>query len=88
MMYFRSEAVCELCRLKPKTTWYYEDKDWVIFDCETCGIPMIVYRHHGELPSVNKVWEILYEIPFPCVGLKVRTEQRKIKDHWHIHLER
>ena len=80
---------CPLCSpIEHKTKWYYEDKDWAVLDCDTCGVPMIVYKKHGESPTVDEFDELLqYFTDWNLIGSRrIRTEQRKIKDHWHIHL--
>lgn len=79
--------MCELCELKKITKWYYENDDFVILNCKTCGIPMVVTRKHimevGEklMRDIElKVREIFGD------NFKFRKNQRKIKDHWHWHI--
>jgi len=88
---------CELCNLEKKTKWYYEDKEWIICDCdcETCKIPMIVSKKHF-MPSLDDVGFLqidLRKIVNKVFGnrfQKFRKYQRKVKDHfhWHIILEK
>lgn len=82
---------CELCGLERLTKWYYEDEDFIICDCLTCGVPMVVAREHTVEPEFLKgegCEEILKEICESLVGRKVRfrKSQRKVKGHWHWHL--
>jgi len=73
---------CELCELKPLTSWHYEDDIIVICDCLTCGMPMLVFRRHGEIPLAEKHHARLKLIVFYGKRLvKVRMKPRKIKDH-------
>jgi len=79
---------CELCTLEKRTRWFYEDSEFIILECDTCHIPMIVWKYHGmnlterKITYIKKLSEDLFgsQITF-------REEQRKIKDHWHIHIE-
>ena len=77
---------CELCRLAPLTPRYYVDKEVVICDCLTCGIPMLVFRHHGEASeeerrrAMNTI-DTLFEYEH------IRREPRQIFDHEHWHIE-
>lgn len=38
--------MCELCNLERNSMWYYEDEDFIICNCTTCKIPMIVSKDH------------------------------------------
>ncbi len=47
----RERKSCELCKLvegKIKTRLYYRDSEFLIVDCLTCRIPMLVFKHHGQ----------------------------------------
>jgi len=81
--------VCELCEMIEsrdyKTHLYHEDEVCVIVDCLTCGIPMMVLKHHGE-PTEEEL-EHLKAVSMEQFPDKVwRGYRRKIKDHWHEHL--
>jgi len=85
---------CELCNLEKKTKWYYEDERFVVCDCETCKVPMIVLKRHStELNQeelIDLMWILTNAIPkYDSRGLlAVRLDQnrRKISDHWHAHI--
>lgn len=78
---------CELCELKPLTSWHYVDDIIVICDCLTCGVPMLVFRQHGEIPLAEEHHARAKLIELYGKRLvKVRMKARKIKDHWHWHL--
>lgn len=93
-----SKVNCDLCNLEMKTTWYKMNDKWAIIECETCHVPMIVYRPHGQLPTLrdlvdlcddlDKDMNLTTEIYDVIYTGRLRTEQRRIKDHWHIHLEK
>lgn len=80
---------CPLCKLEKKTKWFYEDKDFVILECMTCRVPMVVTKKHTMKPSnklVNKMVAKAKELFGENIG--VRKTQRSVKDHWHWHFER
>ncbi len=72
---------CELCELKKLTHWYYTSEKWVVLDCLTCKVPMIVLREHRSTISEKEKNDIIKGFN------KIRWEMRKIKDHFHCHLE-
>lgn len=84
---------CELCNLEKKTKWFYEDKYFIICNCETCKVPMIVSkRHTAELTQeeiIDLIW-ILSMLTDTIIGTthgnKLDQNRRKIKDHWHAHI--
>jgi|TARA_Y100000310_G_C20684731_1_gene818197 hypothetical protein len=79
--------MCELCNLEQKTHWYFDDDDWVICDCITCGTPMAVYRQHTMEIPIDKLYNILAVIGDRLgYGTTLRVNQRKIPDHYHIHI--
>ncbi len=46
---------CLLCMLERRTYWYTETRQWVILQCDTCGVPMAVWRVHTEvIPEAEK----------------------------------
>jgi hypothetical protein len=46
---------CLLCTLEARTRWYTETPQWVILQCDTCGVPMAVWRAHTEaIPEAEK----------------------------------
>ena len=80
---------CPLCRpIQKKTKWYYEDEDFTILDCRTCGTPMLVVREHTMKPSqevIDKMIDKAKELFGENIG--IRKTQRQIKDHLHYHVE-
>jgi len=83
--------VCELCDLEKKTKWYYEDNEYIICDCETCKIPMIVDKKHGARFVESGTFEYglilgLVKGVFGGKEFQFRRRQRKILDHWHWHI--
>ena len=80
-------AECELCKLERLTKWYYEDDVIVICDCLTCGMPMLVFRSHGDrsLAEEHHARKKIIEL-YGKRLVKVRMKSRKIRGHRHWHL--
>lgn len=82
---------CELCELEKRTAWHYADGVIVICDCLTCGIPMLVFRRHGDIPLVEEhhARQKIIEL-YGNRLVRVRMKARKILDHkhWHLYLEK
>ena len=86
--------MCELCNLEKKTTWHYEDKYFVICDCETCKVPMIVSKRHTIELNQEELIDLIVIISGVRIvdgftnKLKGELDQnkRKIPDHWHCHI--
>jgi len=84
--------VCELCNLEKKTKWYYEDDTFIICDCLTCKVPMIVAKYHHSLVETMRPEVFESYVNGLVRGVlkrkfHFRREQRKVKDHWHWHIE-
>lgn len=79
--------MCELCNLEKRTKWYYEDDEFIICDCETCKVPMVVSKKHTD--SVTRVTEgFIYGLVKGVFKkkLRFRITPRKIFDHFHWHI--
>lgn len=78
---------CELCELEKLSVWHYADGIIVICDCLTCGVPMLVFRRHGDVPLAEELHARLKLIEFYGSQLvKVRMKAKKIQGHRHWHL--
>ena len=86
--------MCELCDpIERKTKWYwpldeeYLDKtNWRILDCDKCKVPMIVYKEHDKLPTMDELMFVLLQAYSLGITGRIRMEQSKIKDHFHFHV--
>jgi len=87
---------CPLCELSENkniihTKVWYENDSFIICNCDTCEggdkVPMVVLKRHsmtlGSAELAHLV-NVLYELFGGFYHL--RFEQRKIKDHFHIHV--
>ena len=45
-----ADRACELCDAARITEWHHEDETCWVADCEVCGVPMVVWKHHGHEP--------------------------------------
>jgi hypothetical protein len=84
---------CELCQLSRTTTWYAEYDEpfrFVILDCDSCDVPMVVLGDHRAAPSEDEkkvMQQRLSEIAdkkFPK-GWFFDDHMRQIPDHYHCH---
>lgn len=77
---------CELCEREKLTHWYFEDNLCWIADCKTCNIPMVVSKKHGGITMFEQVH--LEHVAKQLFGkCRFRYENRKIKEHFHFHVE-
>lgn len=78
---------CQLCDLQKKTKWFYEDDKWIICECKTCNRAMIVYKKHTMFVPIADWFAIFNQITSLFGNqITLRFEQRKIKNHFHIHI--
>jgi len=80
---------CPLCDpIEKKTDWLYEDEKILIIICETCEIPMVIFRRHGK-DSIPTEWykhaEKKVKEIFKERFLYFRTFPRQIMNHIHWH---
>lgn len=78
---------CDLCILEKRTKWFYEDKSFVIINCDHCMQPMIVIKRHTMQPTEQRL-EKMIKIAHELFGknIEFRKEQKKIKSHFHWHI--
>lgn len=81
-------SICPLCRLwkdrEIKTHVWYEDDKYIVVDCETCKIPMIVLKDHIE--NIPTYWHAEVERIMQCLfGAGEFRYPQKILMHWHRH---
>jgi hypothetical protein len=41
---------CELCEAAPITDWFHEDEECWVAECESCSVPMVVWKRHDPSP--------------------------------------
>jgi hypothetical protein len=89
---------CELCdiflkkNIKTKLYWpdsidKIQNSEFVIVDCQTCKIPMLVYRDHVTTITREAWGRILYRCKeIFGSGITLRSKPRRIFDHFHCHI--
>lgn len=82
--------MCDLCELVDgdvHTKKYLETKRWIVVDCDTCNIPMAVYKEHTRAVPNKEIDFILDELKHLFPDRTPRWKMRKIPDHFHFHME-
>lgn len=85
---------CELCEAAPITPWHHEDAVCWVADCESCDLPMVVWKQHGTEPpeaEVAHMVEVLGRIADRELGedrWRLDAVRRQIPDHFHAHARR
>ena len=81
---------CELCQAVRFTEWFYEDDECWIAECESCDVPMIVWKFHEARPA-DDVVRCLHDRLVTVVStffvdeIYVDDNMRAIPDHYHAH---
>ena len=89
------DDVCDLCLLKRKTNVYIDNEYFIIMDCDSCHVPMLVWKEHTmDVPEPDEqVMEaFLIEVSnqfYEDKSYFIDKNQREIFDHlhWHARLE-
>lgn len=81
---------CELCQADRFTHWYHEDDICWVADCEACGVPMVVWNHHGTTPpdaDVEHALDRLSEVARTRFGRDFTIDRlmRQVPEHFHAH---
>jgi len=63
------------------------DSEFIIVDCKTCKVPMVVYGEHITTITREAWGRVLYRSrKLFGGGITLRTKARTIRDHWHSHI--
>ena len=82
---------CGLCLLKVRTNVYLENRFFIILDCKSCLVPMVVWKDHTmdvSEPDGQVMEAFLTEVANQFYGDKnyfIDKNQRDILDHIHWH---
>lgn len=81
---------CELCEAARMSEWFFEDEECWIAECESCGVPMVVWREHNPDPPIEireRLIEKLTDVvsQFFDFELRIDDNMRTIPDHYHAH---
>jgi hypothetical protein len=87
-------AGCELCEAAPLTPWHHHDDVCWVADCESCDLPMVVWKRHGTEPSDadrDHMFAVLGRVADEQLGAdawRLDAVRRQIPDHFHAHARR
>ena len=85
---------CERCEAAPLTPWHHEDDVCWVADCESCDLPMVVWKLHGTEPSAEDrehMFAALGRVADAELGAgewRLDAVRRQIPDHFHAHARR
>lgn len=81
---------CELCEAARMSEWFHEDEECWIAECESCAVPMVVWRTHDAEPPAEvreRLWSKLADVVAEHFTFEMRIDDnmRTIPDHYHAH---
>jgi hypothetical protein len=81
---------CELCEAVEMTTWWFEDDVCWVAECESCAVPMVVWKHHDAAPSDALEARMLERLRVVAdehgpANYWIDDNLRTIPDHYHAH---
>ncbi len=82
---------CDLCEAARLSEWHHEDDVCWVADCEVCGVPMVVWKHHGPTPPDEDVDHMVAQLTrvadarFGEGEWSVDRVMRQIPNHFHAH---
>ena len=86
-------AICELCECARMTRWYAEYDQpfrFVIMDCDSCDVPMVVLGEHRREPTaaeravMQQALPTIADTKYPK-GWYFDDHMRQIPEHYHLH---
>jgi hypothetical protein len=84
------DPTCELCQAARFTEWFHEDDECWIAECESCSVPMVVWKVHDPSPP-DDVKARLHERLAAVMTREFSDEHvvddnlRTIPTHYHAH---
>lgn len=84
---------CELCEAVPFTEWFHDDDLCWIAECDSCGVPMVVWRLHDPDPPPEIRAELHERLTAVMTGRSdepfwIDDTLRSIPGHYHAHARR
>ena len=85
-----TERICELCEAAHMTEWFHEDDECWIAECESCGVPMVVWKAHDNAPPDDVKARLHAKLGVVVVTHfeyehYVDDNLRQIPEHYHAH---
>ncbi|MEY2959300.1 MAG: hypothetical protein RLZZ01_1868 [Actinomycetota bacterium] len=86
-------ADCDLCAAAPITTWWWDDETCWVAECESCGVPMVVWKVHDPEPPPAVKAELLDRLRTVAdvhgpEDYWIDDRLRSVPDHYHAHARR
>jgi hypothetical protein len=84
------ERPCELCEAAPLTERFYDDAMCWIAECESCSVPMVVWKQHNPDPP-EEIRVVLHSRLAEIMELHFDSDWwlddtlRSIPHHYHAH---
>ncbi len=84
------DPACELCEAAPLTERFHDDDLCWIAECESCSVPMIVWKVHSPDPP-DEIRTLLHRRLTDVVGrhfdgeIWIDDHLRSIPTHYHAH---
>ena len=73
----------------PKSIEEIPESEFVILDCKTCKVPLVVYRNHVTEIAKDAWGRVLHRCrELFGNSMRLRTHMRTYRDHIHFHLIR
>jgi hypothetical protein len=85
-----SQETCELCQAAAITERFHQDDDCWIAECDSCWVPMVVWKRHDPAPSAE-VKAVLHARLLEVVQRffdyepYIDDNMRNIPGHYHAH---
>lgn len=84
-----TDTDCELCEAARLSAWFHEDAECWVAECESCAVPMVVWKSHAVDPPADaehRMLEHLNAVAEASFGaFWIDPDRRSIPDHWHVH---
>jgi hypothetical protein len=82
---------CELCEAARLSDWFFEDDLCWVAECESCNVPMVVWKAHDPSPP-EEVRVVLFDrlgavvqAHYEAVDFYIDDRLRSIPTHYHAH---
>ena len=82
---------CDLCLLQRKRNVYIDNEYFIIMDCDSCLVPMVVWKEHTmdvPEPDEQMMKAFLIEVAnqfYEGKNYFIDKNQRAVLDHLHWH---
>jgi len=92
----QEKSLCPLCDLyqkrEIKTRFYFETDRFIVVDCQTCQVPMVVWKEHKPNLTYQEKNSMIIEVGkkmapyFEGKHFTWDDKMKQIPSHYHMHL--